>query len=318
MIATGAGLWQLAGTAVRALLFFRPFSSPFSCMTTIVTPADQPDMPVTVIAGAPSPGVLILCDHASNAMPALYGNLGLPDDQLQRHIAYDIGAAAAATAMARALDCPALLTNFSRLLIDPNRGRDDPTLVMRLSDGAIVPGNHHADAAEVARRVRVFYDPYDRAIAAKLAAFDTAGIVPVIVSMHSFTPAWKGRPRPWHVSVLWDCDPRLPVPFLAALNRCADIVVGDNEPYDGALKGDTMDRHATRNGLANLLIEVRQDLMGTEADAARWGERLAGLLKPLLADPALRVKTHYISRAAGRVHQAPVPYTHLLAAEASA
>lgn len=284
-------------------------------MTAILTPADQPEMPVTAIDGALASGVLILCDHASNAMPDFYGQLGMAPEQLERHIAYDIGAATVTRAMAAALGCPALMTNFSRLIIDPNRGRDDPTLVMRLSDGAIVPGNHHADAAEIAQRIRVFYDPYDRAIAARLAAFAAAGVVPVIVSMHSFTPAWKGVPRPWHVSVLWDCDPRLPVPFLAALNRENDLVVGDNEPYDGALKGDTMDRHATRNGLANLLIEVRQDLIAAEADAARWGARLAALLKPMLADPALREKKSYISRAAGRVHVPPAPYTDFLSPE---
>ncbi|MGL4812759.1 MAG: N-formylglutamate amidohydrolase [Beijerinckiaceae bacterium] len=280
-------------------------------MTTMFTPDHAPEAPVTVVPGSLQPGVLILCDHASNAMPAHYGNLGMGADQLQRHIAYDIGAAAATRAMAQALDCPALLTNFSRLLIDPNRGRDDPTLVMRLSDGAIVPGNRDVDAAEIARRVRVFYDPYDRAISAELAAFKAAGIVPVVVSMHSFTPQWKGKPRPWHVGILWDCDPRLPVPFLHALAREPDLVVGDNEPYDGALKGDTIDRHCTRDGLASLLIEVRQDLMANDADAARWGEKLAALLRPLLDDPVLRVPNAYVSRAAGRVHVAPTPYTEI-------
>ncbi|MGL4325262.1 MAG: N-formylglutamate amidohydrolase [Beijerinckiaceae bacterium] len=277
-------------------------------MHTVFTPDDHPAVPAVTIAGALESGVLLLCDHAANAMPAHYGTLGLDPAQLQRHIAYDIGAAAATRAMAQALNAPAVLTQFSRLLIDPNRGRDDPTLVMRLSDGAIIPGNRDVDAAEVARRLRVFYDPYEQAIRAQLAAFDAAGIVPVIVAMHSFTPAWKGEPRPWHVTILWDSDPRLPVPFLKALHAEPDLIVGDNEPYDGALKGDTMDQHATRNGLAHALIEVRQDLIATHSDAIRWGERLASVLMPLVADPSLHVKRTYVSRAAGRIHRAPTPY----------
>mgnify|MGYP001035422409 CR=1 FL=1 len=258
------------------------------------------EAPVEAIEGDLSSGALILCDHASNAMPPEYGDLGMPASELQRHIAYDIGAAAMTRAMARELGAPALLTSFSRLLIDPNRGRDDPTLVMRLSDGAIVPGNARADADETQRRLRRFYEPYDRAITAALARFEAAGIIPAIIANHSFTPVWKGVPRPWHVGVLWDADPRLAVPCIEALRREPDLVVGDNEPYDGALAGDTIDRHATKDGLANLLIEVRQDLIGDEAGADRWGARLARILRPLLARPDVGVKTHYRSRVAAR------------------
>lgn len=249
-------------------------------------------------------GVLVLCDHASNAMPAEYGDLGMPPSELERHIAYDIGAAAMTRAMARALNAPALLTSFSRLLIDPNRGRDDPTLVMRLSDGAIVPGNAEIDDAEINLRIRRFYDPYDRAIAAALDRFAEAGVTPAIISNHSFTPVWKGAPRPWHVGILWDADPRLAVPCLEALRREGDLVVGDNEPYDGALAGDTIDRHATAKGLANLLTEVRQDLIATDADAARWGVRLAGVLRPLIAAPDVRRPAFYQSRVASRSRRA--------------
>ena len=112
--------------------------------------------------------------------------------------------------------------------------------------------------------------------------------------MHSFTPAWKGVARPWHVTVLWDADPRLPLPLIAALEAEGDLVVGDNEPYDGALAGDTVNRHATARGLSNVLIEVRQDLIATEAGALAWGERLARVIGPILAaDPAQhRIELH--------------------------
>jgi hypothetical protein len=148
----GSFLWQM-GRAVT-MLAARPRIAPAMSQAEVEAPA-----PVEVVQGSPGSGVVLLCDHASNAIPAEYENLGLPAEQLQRHIAYDIGAAEVTRTMAKALGAPAVLSTFSRLLIDPNRGRDDPTLVMKLSDGAIVPGNRHADAAEIERRIARFYEP---------------------------------------------------------------------------------------------------------------------------------------------------------------
>jgi predicted N-formylglutamate amidohydrolase len=233
---------------------------------------------VEVIAGDPATGMLLLCDHASNAIPPELEGLGLPQAQLERHIAYDIGAAEMTRAMARALGAPAVLSNFSRLLIDPNRGLDDPTLVMRLSDGAMVPGNRHIDAAGIAGRVDRYYKPYDAAIDAAVEAALAAGHPPAIVSLHSFTPYWKGVARPWHVGVLWDDEGWLARPLIAALQDEGDLVVGDNEPYHGGLPGDTIDRHATRRGLPDALIEVRQDLIASDAAARDWGVRLARIV----------------------------------------
>jgi predicted N-formylglutamate amidohydrolase len=248
--------------------------------------------PFRHIPGRLDGGLLLLCDHASNALPPAYGRLGLPESQFERHIAYDIGARRATEVLAEALEAPALLTTFSRLLIDPNRGADDPTLVMRLSDGAIVPGNARIDEAEIAHRRTTFYQPYHDAIGEMLERMAATGTVPAIVSMHSFTPFWKDLPRPWHVGLLWDNDPRLAAPLFEALKDEPDLQpwaekVGDNEPYDGALPGDTMDTHATRNGYANVLIEVRQDLIATDTDAEAWGQRLARLLRPILRRPDL-------------------------------
>jgi predicted N-formylglutamate amidohydrolase len=236
------------------------------------------------VAGERRSCALVLCDHASNAMPPEFHRLGLPESALERHIAYDIGAAWLSRRLARRLGCPALLSTFSRLLIDPNRGSDDPTLVMRLSDGAIVPGNAKLDAAGFAERVARFYRPYDDAIGDAVVEAMVAGLPPAIISIHSFTPSWKGKPRPWHIGLLWDRDDRLVAPLLAALRADPSLVVGDNEPYAGWLSGDTIDRHATRHGLPNLLIELRQDLIATRADAEAWADRLADLIAPLLAD----------------------------------
>jgi predicted N-formylglutamate amidohydrolase len=246
--------------------------------------------PVEIIDGALETGALILCDHASNAVPPDLGDLGLPDTEFQRHIAYDIGAAAVTRSLARRLGAPAILTRFSRLIIDPNRGRDDPTLVMRLSDGAVVPGNAKVDDAEVARRIKRFYDPYDAAIAAAIERALAAGHPPAILTVHSFTPIWRGRPRPWHAGILWDADDRFAAPLLQGLRAEGGLVVGDNEPYDGALAGDTIDRHATAAGLASALIEIRQELIAKDEGVEEWAERFARLLKPVLVRSELRAR----------------------------
>jgi predicted N-formylglutamate amidohydrolase len=226
--------------------------------------------------------LLLLCDHASNALPPGYGSLGLEAGLLATHIAHDIGAAAVTRALAAAYGAPALLGRWSRLLIDLNRGADDPTLVMKLSDGSIIPGNRDADAAEVARRIAAYHAPYHAAITAELDRIgqeNSQGAV--VLSMHSFTPSWKKTPRKWEVGILYDEDARLAAPLMARLAE-AGFTVGDNEPYTGALDGDTLNIHGTRRGLPHVLIEIRQDLIGTDARAQDFAQRL----KPIL-DAAL-------------------------------
>lgn len=240
-----------------------------------------------IIAGKADSGLLVLCDHATPNIPPEYADLGLCATQLSRHIAYDIGAADASRQIAGEFGCPAVLSRFSRLLIDPNRGEDDPTLVMRIADGALVPGNARIGDDEIEARIARFYRPYDDAIARTIAAMRATGKNPVILAMHSFTPEMKGRKRPWHITVIWDFDPRLNVTLLETLAREPDLVVGDNEPYQGGYRGDTLDRHVIGAGLAHALVEIRQDLIGTEADARAWGKRLAAILRPLLANPDL-------------------------------
>jgi predicted N-formylglutamate amidohydrolase len=257
--------------------------------------ADFP--PFRTIAGDPASGLLILCDHAENRLPAEYGDLGLPPAEFRRHIAYDPGAAAVTVSLARRLGAPAVLSTFSRLLIDANRGEDDPTLVMRLSDGALIPGNAGIDAAEKERRIARFHAPYHAAVAAAVKAGLATGHPPAILSMHSFTPVWRGKMRPWHASILWDVDPRFAVPLIEALRADSELIVGDNEPYSGALTNDTMYRHATRRGLAHALVEIRQDLIGDEAGAEAWAERLEPLVARLNREPDLHVIRHFGSRS---------------------
>ena len=240
-----------------------------------------------VVEGRADAGLIVLCDHAGNAFPPGYGTLGLPPAELERHIAYDIGAAAVTLAIAAAFGAPAVLTRFSRLLIDPNRGADDPTLIMRLSDGAVVPGNRHLDDAERSKRTRLYYEPYHRAIDAVIEQCVAAGRPPAIVSIHSFTESWKGAARPWHVGILWDRDPRLAEPLIEAFAADGQLIVGDNQPYKGSLEGDCLWQHASARGLPNAIIEVRQDLIREATGQDAWGRRCIAAIDSLRGRPDL-------------------------------
>ncbi len=252
----------------------------------------EPFVPVERLAGRPEAGLLLVCDHAANHLPPAYGTLGLSRQDLESHIAFDIGAAEITRRLAERLEAPAVLTRFSRLLIDANRGEDDPTLVMRLSDGRIIPGNAHIDHAEIDTRRRLYWQPYRDAIGEMIAAMSAKGPVPAVVSLHTFTPMWRGVPRPWQVAALWDSDARLARPLIAAL-AAEGLVVGDNEPYDGALRGDTLYDQVTRRGLAGLLIETRQDLVDSVDKVRAFADRLADILKPVLARPEMhRIEFH--------------------------
>ncbi len=226
--------------------------------------------------------LLFVCDHASNALPEAYGTLGLDPALFDTHIASDIGAAEVTRALGAEFNATAILARWSRLLVDLNRGEDDSTLVMKLSDGSIIPGNARAAEVEIARRIQTFHAPYHAAIAQDIAAMRATGCVPVIVSMHSFTPAWKGSKRPWEIGILWDRDARLARPMLAGLAR-AGFVVGDNEPYSGELENDCLYRHGTMLGLPHVLIEMRQDLIADDISARAMAARLAPVIRGALA-----------------------------------
>jgi predicted N-formylglutamate amidohydrolase len=250
--------------------------------------------PYRYIEGNAGCGLLLLCDHAANTLPDAYGSLGLPPHEFHRHIAYDIGAAGVTERIAVALNAPAVLTRYSRLLIDPNRGADDPTLIMQISDGAVVPGNATLDETERQLRIAHYYEPYHSAISASVDAALEAGKPPILFSVHSFTSAWRGVQRPWHVGVLWDKDPRLALPLLDAFQAIPDVVAGENVPYSGQLYGDTLYRHGTSRGLAHVLIEVRQDLVMAPEGQAEWGGKLARVLQTIMQDEELATELHSV------------------------
>lgn len=241
----------------------------------------QPWAPFYVIGEDRPSRWLILCDHATNVVPDWIRDvsLGLPAQDMQRHIAFDIGGAALAERLADQLEAPAICANFSRLVIDPNRGEDDPTLVRRLYDETIIPANRHIEASDIEDRLDKCYRPYHAKIADVAARRDDT----VVISVHSFTPRLRNRAtRPWHVGLLFADDDRLSRPLMELLGAEGDLVVGENEPYPGYLKGDTIDRHASLQGRQNTLIEVRNDLIADVKGQSDWAARLARLLPKAL------------------------------------
>lgn len=229
---------------------------------------------------------LVTCDHASNTVPGAVcgGSLGLSPHDMARHIAWDPGSAAVARHLADLLDAPAILSDFSRLVIDPNRGEDDPTLVMQVYDGTIVPCNRGVSLAEIAARKALCYEPYHRAYDGLAGARADR----VIVAIHSFTPQLQGMPpRPWEIGILHGKDTRLALPLLALLRAAGDLCVGENEPYGGHLEGDSIDRHALAHGRPNVLIELRNDEIRDDAAQAAWARRLAPMLTGVLAESGL-------------------------------
>jgi predicted N-formylglutamate amidohydrolase len=244
------------------------------------------DPPVFTIANPQGrAAVLLTADHAGRAFPAALDRLGLQAGTLARHVAYDIGVERMTRRLAELLDARAVLHGYSRLLIDPNRPPDDPTSICRVSDGVVIPGNRGLTPAGRRDRIEMLFAPYHQAIDAELSALMAPGPAPALVSLHSFTPSFRGYPRPWHVGVLWDGeDDRLARPLMRELSRDPEIVVGDNQPYSGRGRhGYTVETHAQSRGLANALIEVRQDLIAEDDGADAWADRLAQALRPALA-----------------------------------
>lgn len=253
--------------------------------------------PFQIIEGDRKKGLVLLADHACRELPEEYGDLGLPRKEFDRHIAYDIGVEMVIRKLAAMLEAPAVYARFSRLLIDPNRGEDDPTLIRQLYDGTVITGNYPMSPEERERRLDRYYRPYHDAVNAMIASVANASEEPpFIVSIHSFTPFMQGHARPWHIGLLWDLDPRGVMPLLEMLSAEKGLIVGDNEPYDGALRGDTMFRHAIRKGYAHVLIEIRQDLIADENGAREWAERLAPMLEAINARPDIHEVRHYGSR----------------------
>ena len=251
-----------------------------AALPTLIGPDDPP--PFEVFNGEATVPILIVCDHASRAIPAAMSNLGLDEDALGRHIAYDIGAAALTRLLAERLDAPAVLAGYSRLLLDCNRQPGDPQSIMEASDGTVIPGNRDLTLAEREARAQCFHWPYHHAIDKAFARLRLIGPEPLLFSVHTFTPSLGGKDRFWDLGVLWNRDPRIAVPLIDLLRQHEGLHVGDNEPYSGREIAYTINLHAGAAGLANAAVEIRQDHCETREELMRWADILGDALERIL------------------------------------
>lgn len=244
-------------------------------------PLLAPDEPpaVTVTRESGTSDLFLVCDHASHLIPAKLGDLGLPEGERRRHIAWDIGAAGVARRMSEMLDATLVEQGYSRLVIDSNRQPTSPAAMPTVSEVTEVPGNLDLAADDIRQRVEEIFTPYHAAIRRLMDARDAAGRRAVLVAVHSFTPTYKGQQRPWHIGIMYNRDPRIGRALLPLMRAEPGLTVGENEPYEVDDENDyTIPVHGEQRGVPHVELEIRQDLLEDEAGQAEWAERLARLL----------------------------------------
>lgn len=233
-----------------------------------------------VINASAGGNFVFTCDHASARIPLRLQNLGLTSADLARHIAWDLGAAEVTVALSEHLDAWAILQNYSRLVIDCNRPLAAPDSMVASSDGIRIPGNHALSDSDRAMRRDEIFQPYHSRITEQLDGRRSAGRPTLLVAVHSFTPVWEGRPRPWEAGVLYHRDPRVARILLEQLRAEHGAVIGDNEPYSLSDTTDfTIPVHGEQRRLPHVEVELRQDLIASAAGRANWVERLANALR---------------------------------------
>ena len=241
----------------------------------------EPDEPYPVIIERPdgrSPFVIV-CDHAGAAIPTCLNNLGLTKNDLRRHIAWDIGAAEVARYLSASFDAPLVMQRYSRLVIDCNRSIDRPDSIPTISEDTVVPGNLNLSQAEVAKRVHDIFSPYHSTICKLLNDRISNNLENAIVSVHSFTPVYLGKTRPWHIGLVYNRDDRLVKALHIVLEDeeeiDANLCVGDNVPYPMTDEDDfTLPEHGEKRGFIHIMIEIRQDLLESPQSQIHWAERV--------------------------------------------
>ncbi|WP_135079177.1 N-formylglutamate amidohydrolase [Terasakiella sp. SH-1] len=239
--------------------------------------------------------LLLICDHASNRIPEQLNHMGLSHKELDYHIGLDIGAAGVTKYISNHLNAPAVLCNYSRLVVDCNRQPGDPTSIPKVSDGITIAANHDLTESDQVQRSEAIFWPYHHAITEVGAHLWRKGTAPALFSIHSFTPELMSRheERPWHVSVLWKRDPRLAAPLIEILSRETGLTIGDNVPYSGWEDAYTIDLHGAAPGLPYCAIEIRQDLISDKKDEDKWGQILCDALSDIMSDRSIFNVKHY-------------------------
>ncbi|MAF08683.1 MAG: N-formylglutamate amidohydrolase [Acidiferrobacteraceae bacterium] len=254
---------------------------PSSAVPTLLNSREQP--PYSVYNPQGQSGLVLVCDHAKNAIPRSLGTLGLSQAALNTHIALDIGCEALSVAIADRLDSVLVMGGFSRLVVDLNRHPEHPTSIPLASDGVEIPGNRQLSGHDRRQRIDEVFSPYHKALAAEVQRVGAQHPRIALISLHSFTPYADGASRPWHLSILWNKDQRLSRPLLEGLRREAGLCIGDNQPYDARKYfGYTVDAYANINTLAHVMIEARQDILDSKDGIAKWADLLATQLRRAL------------------------------------
>lgn len=241
----------------------------------LLGPDDPPPVIVERLNGASA--LFLTCEHAGRRIPSRLGNLGVPEVELKRHIGWDIGAAGVARGLSEQMDAALVMQTYSRLVIDCNRKPSRHDSMARISEHTEIPGNHdlHPDHAEA--RVREIFNPYHEAIAAELDRRRDAGRATLLMAVHSFTPVYKGVPRPWQIGLLYHRDDRVARVLMDLMSKDPTLTVGDNEPYAITDEGDyTIPVHGEQRGILHIEIEIRQDLIESESGQRDWASRLSG------------------------------------------
>lgn len=247
---------------------------------------DDPE-PFEIYNAGGNAHALVIADHASNHVPASLDNLGLDQEDLNKHYAMDIGTGALSRRLADRLDSRCYLAAYSRLVVDLNRHEDHSTLITEEGEGKPIPGNQGLSHGDRTRRMQAIYHPYHQKLDNLITGYLANDIVPVLISIHSFTPLFFNARRPWEIGVLWAQDDKIARHVYDDFNA-RGYCVGDNQPYDmRMLSGSTVSRHGDERRLPNVLIEVRNDLLETEEMIERWAEMLAECLEPVIKDPSM-------------------------------
>jgi len=234
------------------------------------------ESPAVLVNGGGRSPYMLVCEHASNRLPRALGTLGLAESDLQRHIAWDIGAEQVARLLSRLIDAPLMLQRYSRLAYDCNRPPDSADAMPEISETTPIPGNRQLSPADRLARISEIYRPFHAAIADLLDGRAAAGARSMVVTIHSFTPVYKGTPRAVELGILHDRDPSLAAKLITSFPT---VTARLNQPYgpeDGVLH--TLNLHAAPRGLPHAMIEMRNDLISHERGRDEWAERLSASL----------------------------------------